>query len=90
MPDNEGFPKVKESISRALIRVLKKLKTPVPDIGILIFDSHKVELIIRHYVVRNVFWELAFTVYKAIKKTFSGHQIQAARCEGEKMRTIGE
>lgn len=90
MPYEESFPKVKEIILEALSAVPKILKDPAPEIGILNFESHNIELIVRPFVIPDDFWEVTFAANKAIKNAFNQYQVKVAYSEGVEMGLIGE
>lgn len=90
MPYEESFPKVQQIISSALQGVPKILETPRPEIGILNFDSHNIQLIVRPYVLPDDFWEVTFTANKAIKRAFNKSNIAVAYSEGIEIGSIGE
>ncbi|WP_422081282.1 mechanosensitive ion channel family protein [Ulvibacterium sp.] len=90
MPYEESFPKVKEIIEVALQEVPKILETPNPEIGILNFDSHNIQLIVRPYVLPDDFWEVTFAANKAIKRAFNRSNIAVAYSEGIEIGRIGE
>ncbi|WP_289063234.1 mechanosensitive ion channel family protein [uncultured Zobellia sp.] len=90
MPYEESFPKVKKVLENALQEVSKILPEPVPEIGILDFDSHNVQLIVRPFVLPDDFWEVTFNANKAIKKAFSEHDVKVAYSEGVEIGKIGE
>ncbi|WP_425236233.1 mechanosensitive ion channel family protein [Ulvibacterium sp.] len=90
MPYEESFPKVQQIISSALQGVPKILEAPRPEIGILNFDSHNIQLIVRPYVLPDDFWEVTFTANKAIKRAFNKSNIAVAYSEGIEIGSIGE
>jgi len=90
MPYAESFPKVREIIGGALKDVPKILVTPEPEVGILNFDSHSINLIVRPYVLPDDFWEVTFAANKAIKKAFHKSNISVAYSEGIEIGRIGE
>ena len=90
MPYEESFPRVQEIISDALKEVPKILTSPKPEIGILNFDSHSIQLIVRPYVLPDDFWEVTFNANRAIKKAFSQSDIAVAYSEGIEIGKIGE
>ncbi|WP_299531435.1 mechanosensitive ion channel family protein [Ulvibacterium sp.] len=90
MPYEESFPKVKEIIAVALKEVPRILETPRPEIGILNFDSHNIQLIVRPYVLPDDFWEVTFAANKAIKTAFNKSNIAVAYSEGIEIGRIGE
>ena len=50
MPYEESFPKVQKILFEVLETVPNILEEPLPEVGILSFDSHNVELSLRPYV----------------------------------------
>ncbi|MDB2606535.1 mechanosensitive ion channel family protein [Zobellia sp.] len=90
MPYEESFPRVKQVLKGALTEVSNILLDPEPEIGILDFDSHNVQLIVRPYVLPDDFWEVTFNTNQAIKKAFSAHDIKVAYSEGVEIGKIGE
>ncbi|MBU2947128.1 mechanosensitive ion channel family protein [Zobellia uliginosa] len=90
MPYEESFPRVKEVLREALKEVPKILQEPETEIGILDFDSHNVQLIVRPYVLPDDFWEVTFNANKYIKRAFSKHDIKVAYSEGVEIGKIGE
>ena len=90
MPYEESFPRVRQVLEDALKEVSKILPDPMPEIGIVDFDSHNVQLIVRPYVLPDDFWEVTFSANKAIKKAFSAHDIKVAYSEGVEIGKIGE
>ncbi|MEX0290820.1 MAG: mechanosensitive ion channel family protein [Flavobacteriaceae bacterium] len=90
MPYRESFPKVKRVIEEALAPVPNIIREQEVEIGILNFDSHNIELIIRPYVKPDDFWEVTFQANRAIKKAFSDNNIEVAYSEGVELGAIGE
>ena len=90
MPYDESFPEVKQIISKALTTVPKIMTEQEIEIGILNFDSHNIELIIRPYVTPDDFWEVTFEANRAIKKAFSDNNIKVAYSEGIELGPIGD
>lgn len=90
MPYEESFPKVERILTEALQNVDKILDSPKPEIGIINFDSHNVQLTVRPYVKPDDFWEVTFNANKAIKSAFSSNNIKVAYSEGVEIGAIGE
>jgi len=90
MPYEESFPKVQKILFESLETVPKILEEPFPEIGILNFDSHNVQLIVRPYVRPDDFWEVTFNAHKAIKRALSANRIKVAYSEGVEFGAIGE
>lgn len=90
MPYEESFPKVQKILFEALEEVPNILEEPFPEIGILNFDSHNVQLTVRPYVRPDDFWEVTFNAHVAIKKAFHAHDIKIAYSEGVEFGKIGE
>lgn len=90
MPYAESFPKVEKIIKDALRTIPKVLQEPKPEIGIITFDSHNIELLVRPFVAPDDYWEVTFEVNKAIKSAFSEHGITVAYSEGIEIGAIGE
>lgn len=90
MPYAESFPRVQSIIASALEEVPRILKEPKPEIGILDFDSHSIQLIVRPYVLPDDFWEVRFAANKSIKSAFNRNDISVAYSEGIEIGRIGE
>ncbi len=90
MPYEESFPKVQKILFEALETVPNILEEPLPEVGILSFDSHNVELTVRPYVKPDDFWEVTFSANVAIKKALSANGIKVAYSEGVEFGKIGE
>ncbi|SHJ24317.1 mechanosensitive ion channel family protein [Pseudozobellia thermophila] len=90
MPYEESFPKVREILYEALGQVDHILPEPKPEVGILNFDSHNVQLIVRPYVKPDNFWEVTFKAHEAIKKAYNRNDIKVAYSEGVEIGKIGE
>lgn len=90
MPYEESFPKVERILCTALKDVEHILDEPKPEVGILNFDSHNVQLTVRPYVKPDNFWEVTFNAHKAIKNAFHSHNIKVAYSEGVEIGKIGE
>jgi small conductance mechanosensitive channel len=90
MPYSESFPRVKEIIKNAIKPIDKILESPKPEIGIVGFDSHSIQIIVRPYTHPDNYWEVTFACYQNIKSAFSKHNIQVAYSEGVELGSIGE
>ncbi|MGI9550378.1 MAG: mechanosensitive ion channel family protein, partial [Aurantibacter sp.] len=90
MPYEESFPRVMRIIEDALKEVPKILSDPKPEIGIQVFDSHNIQVIVRPYCVPDDFWEVTFEANRAIKKAFSDNSVKVAYSEGVEIGLIGE
>lgn len=90
IPYDESYPKVEQLIKESLKNVPEVLETPAPEIGILQFDSHSVELSIRPYVHPDKHWEGHYQVMAAIKNALHSNGIKVAYSEGVEYGTIGE
>lgn len=90
MPYEESFPKVREILFEALSEVDNILEEPKPEVGILNFDSHNVQLTVRPYVKPDDFWEVTFETHKAIKNAFNKYGVEVAYSEGVEIGKIGE
>ncbi|MBM1106317.1 mechanosensitive ion channel [Aurantibacter crassamenti] len=90
MPYEESFSRVKDIIEKALDGVSLILEDPKPEIGIINFDSHNIQLTVRPYVLPDNFWEVTFACNKAIKKAFSENAVKVAYSEGVEIGLIGE
>lgn len=90
MPYSEDYKKV-ESV---LLAVLKNnplvLESPLPEIGILSYDSHSILLAVRPFVLPEDYWQVRFETYQQIKKAFHDNQIAVAYSEGVEIGKIGE
>ena len=89
MPYEESFPKVKETIQKALDNCDIILKDEVSQIGIEAYDSHNITVAVRPYIHPDDYWNATFQVYGAIKRAFSENGIQAAYSEGVELGKIG-
>ena len=90
IPYSESFPRVKVLIEEALKTIPNILETPKTEIGIVSFDSHSVQLIVRPYVIPDDFWEVTFASYAKIKSVFHDNDIQVAYPENMKLGSIGK
>ena len=89
MPYDASFPDVEKILHETVSNVEGVLEDPVPEIGIHTFDSHSIELIVRPYVKPDDFWEVTFSVNKAVKSAFHNNHIKVAYSEGVEMGKIG-
>ncbi len=90
MPYAESFPKVKKIIMDELNGIEKVLNEPIPEVGILNYDSHNIILAVRPYVYPDDYWEVSFEAYEKIKAAFHQHGIQVAYSEGVELGDIGD
>ena len=89
MPYEESFPRVRDIIREVLVNTPKVLDEPVPEIGIISYDSHNIIVGVRPYVLPDDYWEVTFEVYERIKKAFNNNQIKVAYSEGVELGPIG-
>ncbi len=89
MPYDESYPKVEKIIKSTIKSVSILLSNPAPEIGILTFDSHFIEIAVRPYTLPDDFWEATFAFNNAIKKALHKNGIQMAYAENVKMGPIG-
>ncbi|HFC29444.1 MAG TPA: mechanosensitive ion channel [Oceanospirillales bacterium] len=89
MPYEESYPKVKQIITRVLESVPNVIKTPVPEIGIVDYDSHNIVLAVRPYIKPDNYWEVTFEAYEKIKAAFHENNIKVAYSEGVELGPIG-
>ena len=66
------------------------LESPLPEIGILSYDSHSILLAVRPFVLPEEYWQVRFETYQQIKKAFHDNQIAVAYSEGVEIGKIGE
>ncbi len=90
IPYSESYPKVEQLIKEVLAKLPIVLPSPDPEVGILEFDSHSIEISVRPYVNPNAHWQGRYDVLAAIKKAFHTHGIQMAYSEGVEYGAIGE
>lgn len=90
MPYSESYPKVKSLIETVLTETIHILEDPKPEVGIVDFDTHSVQLIVRPYVHPDNYWEAIFACHKNIKNVFHQNNIQVAYSEDMKLGSIGE
>ena len=89
MPYEESYPKVRQIILDVLKEVPEVLHEENPEIGILAFDSHNIQIAVRPFIHPDNYWEATFEVYGKIKETFSHHNIKMAYSEGVELGPIG-
>ncbi len=90
MPYSESFAKVKSIIMKELDASSLVLDNPAPEVGIINYDSHYVEVAVWPYVDPEDYWEAQFEIYARIKKTFHENGIKMAYSEGVELGDIGE
>ena len=89
MPYAESFPKVRQTIHKALTTVPNIVMDPVPEIGIESYDSHNIVLAIRPFINPDDYWNATYETLAHIKKAFSENGIQVAYSEGVELGPIG-
>ena len=89
MPYEESFPRVEAIINQALYSIPKVLQEPVPEVGILNYDSHNIQIAVRPYVLPDDFWEVTFEAYQKIKAAFNAENVHVAYSEGVEIGKIG-
>jgi len=90
MPYSESFPKVKKIIMDALADTPNVIQSPSPEVGIINYDSHYIELAVRPYTLPDQYWEVTFDAYAKIKEGFHKNGVKMAYSEGVEMGDIGE
>lgn len=90
MPYSESFSKIKSIIMKELDKSEYVLKEPKPEVGIINYESHFVEIAVWPYVDPENFWEAQFDIYAKIKKTFHENRVKMAYSEGVELGDIGE
>ena len=89
MPYEESYPKVREIILKVLEDYDKVLKTPLPEVGIITYDSHYIVIGVRPFIVADHYWETTYEINQRIKNAFSANGIQMAYSEGVELGAIG-
>lgn len=89
MPYSENFGKVKSIIMKELEGSTYVLKDPKPEVGIINYDSHYVEVAVWPYVDPEDYWDAQFDIYARIKKTFHENGVKMAYSEGVELGEIG-
>lgn len=90
IPYAESYPKIRDIIFDALIAIPNIEQEPAPEIGIHIFDTHNIQLMVRPFVKPDNYWAATFSCNQAIKNAFSQNGIKVAYSEGIEMGKIGE
>lgn len=90
MPYSEDFPKVRQVILDAILKVDHVLQDPLPQIGIDHYDSHYIVLSVRPFTDPDHYWQATYDCYAVIKKAFSDTGVQMAYSEGVELGKIGE
>lgn len=90
MPYEESFSKIRDIILEVLQGIPEVLPDDNPEIGILAFDSHNIQVAVRPFIHPDNYWEATFEVYRKIKSAFSEHKIKMAYSEGVELGPIGE
>ncbi len=89
MPYSESFAKVKSLILAELVKNEMVLDTPAPEVGIINYDSHYIEVAVWPYVDPENYWDAQFEVYAQIKKAFHENDVKMAYSEGVELGAIG-
>jgi len=89
MPYAESWPKVQETISKALKEMPMILQDPPPQIGIESYDSHNIIVTVRPFIKADDYWEATFEANRRIKAAFSEDNIKVAYSEGVELGPIG-
>lgn len=90
IPYEESYPKVEQILKSKVKASPLVLPTPEPDIGIITFDSHNIEIAIKPFVAPDDFWEATISTNAAIKKALHDNDIKVAYSEGIELGNIGE
>lgn len=90
MPYAESFPKVKQTILKALKEVKTIQQDSKVEIGIETYDSHSIVLAVRPFINPDDYWQATFDVHEAIKKSFNQNNVQVSYSEGIELGSIGE
>lgn len=90
MPYSEDYEEVRAVIKRVLQSNPLILKDPLPEVGILEYDSHNIILAVRPFVLPEDYWEVQFQVYAQIKRAFHEAGISVAYSEGVEIGKIGK
>ena len=89
MAYSESFPKVRETIEKALLDFPVILQDPAPIIGIESFDSHNILVSVRPCILPDDYWTATFETYQRIKHAFNEAGIEVAYSEGIELGKIG-
>ena len=89
MPYEESYPKVKQIIIDVLKDVPNIIQDPIPEIGIVNYDSHNIVLAVRPYIKPDHYWDVTFAAYEKIKAAFYKNNIKVAYSEGVELGPIG-
>lgn len=90
MPYSEDYETVQGVIKEVLDNNTLILKDPIPEIGILEYDSHNIILAVRPFVLPEDYWVVQFEVYAQIKRAFHEAGISVAYSEGVEIGKIGK
>lgn len=90
MPYEESFPKVRQTIEKALSDAPFILLDPPPQIGILEYDSHSIVVSVRPFIRPDDYWDVTFDLLGRIKAAFHENDIKVAYSEGVELGAIGE
>lgn len=86
----ESYPKIESIIKETLKEVKTILPHPEAEIGIELYDSHRIEIAVRPFIHPDNYWSATFEVNKKIKSAFHHYNIKIAYSEGIEFGTIGE
>ncbi len=90
IPYDESYPKVEQIIKSTIKNTPILLTEPAPEVGIMTFDSHTIEISVRPYVLPDNYWQGTFEFNAAIKNALHENNIKMAYAEGVEMGKIGE
>ena len=90
IPYEESYPKAEEIIKSILEASPLIMTEPIPEVGIVNFDSHNVQIAIRPFVLPDDYWKATLGFNAAIKKAFHDNNIKVAYSEGVELGPIGE
>jgi len=90
IPYDESYPKVEKIIKSTIKNTPILLTEPAPEVGIIKFDSHTIEIGVRPYVLPDDYWQGTFDFNAAIKMALHENNVKVAYAEGVEMGDIGE
>jgi len=89
MPYAEEYEKVEKIIREAIATVPGIMRDPEPLVGIESYDSHSIVVAVRPYIDPEVYWQVTYAAYAAIKNAFSQNGVKVAYSEGVELGPIG-
>lgn len=89
MPYDESFPKVQKIIQDALLNTEEILTDPVPEVGIVEFDTHSIKLSVKPYTLVEHMESAFYKATEATKKAMGENNIKVAYSEGVELGEIG-